>query len=238
MSSKTFNLSKPDRTVQVGVILLGGLTEFLDVAPVDLFNSLTPMFLQTLSSAFLPAHLLQQAIDMEFHWVTETGKTPSVSNLTARTTIVPTDSFATCPVLDIVLIGAYHAGYNPTETELAYVRKAYDNCSAFMTICGGIEVPLRAGILEGKTATGPRFMLDILRQLAPGTNWIEKRWASDGKLWTSGALLNGTDMVAAFQREVWGGKSLTEEDSLVEFMARVGGVPVRDVDYKDVDWKL
>ncbi|KAK0742421.1 class I glutamine amidotransferase-like protein [Apiosordaria backusii] len=238
MSTKPFNLSTPNRTVQVGVVLLGGLTELLDVAPIDLFHSLTPKFLQPFPDAFIAPHLKQQAVDMEFHWVTETGKIPSTNNVSSGTTIVPTDSFDTCPVLDIVLIGAHNTGYNPTNTELSFIRKVYDGCSAFLTVCGGIEVPLRAGILKGKTATGPRFMLDVYRQQAPGTNWVEKRWVSDGKLWTSGALLNGTDMVAAFQREVWGGKSLTAEDSLVEFLARIGGVPVRDVDYKDVDWKL
>ncbi|KAK4198585.1 class I glutamine amidotransferase-like protein [Triangularia verruculosa] len=238
MSSEPFNLSNPNRTVHVGVILFGGLTELLDVAPMDLFHGLTPKFLQPLPDGFVAPHLKQQAIDMEFHWVTETGKVPSTNNVTVGATIVPTDSFVTCPALDIVLIGAHRFGYNLTETELTFLRKAYDECSAFLTICGGVQAPLSAGLLEGKTATGPRFFLDVLRQQAPGTNWVEKRWVSDGKLWTSGALLNGTDMVAAFQREVWGGKSLTAEDSLVEFMARLGSVPVRDIDYKDDDGKL
>lgn len=90
---------------------------------------------------------------------------------------------------------------------------------------------LAAGLLEGKTATAPRALLGMLRAQSPGVNWVEKRWANDGKLWTSGALNNGLDMMAAFESEVWGG-----EGTLAEHMLRWGSVPRRDVDYKDVSW--
>ncbi|KAK4190755.1 class I glutamine amidotransferase-like protein [Podospora australis] len=209
------------------------ITEILDVAPIDMLNSLTKSFLDPQPSGLIPAHLLSQALDIQFHWVTETGSFPTTPNHTSRITLVPTDSFATCPPLDIVLIGAHLPGYHPNPTELAFVRKAYEESSAFMTICAGIEVPLLAGLLDGKTATGPRGMLGYLRQHAPTTNWVEKRWVRDGKLWTAGALLNGTDMMGAFEHATWGG-----EGTLVELMCRMGGVPVRDVDYKDVSWDL
>lgn len=95
-------------------------------------------------------------------------------------------------------------------------------------------MPRLAGLLEGKTATGPRMMLDMLRQQSPGTTWVPKRWVRDGKLWTSGALLNGLDMVHNFVKETWG----DEEDSLSGFALRCGAYPNRDVDYKDVPWSL
>jgi transcriptional regulator GlxA family with amidase domain len=138
------------------------------------------------------------------------------------------DSFATCPPLDIVLIGATTYGREFNEAELAYIRKSYDECAAFLTICGGMAGPLRAGVLNGKTATAPRMMLPMLHQQAPGTTWLEKRWVRDGKLWTSGTLLNGMDLMVAFSNEFWGG-----EGSLVEFMLKMGSWPIRDVDYKE-----
>jgi transcriptional regulator GlxA family with amidase domain len=121
-------------------------------------------------------------------------------------------------------------GYTPDDTELAFVRKAWDDCSAFLTICGGILVPLQAGILEDKTATAPAFMVDDVRKQAPGTNWVTKRWVRDGKLWTSGALLNGTDMMTNFVKSYWG----KGDDSLVGFLCKLGAWPDRDIDYKDV----
>lgn len=142
------------------------------------------------------------------------------------------DSFETCPPLDIVLIGA---SFQPgiTEAELAFVRKSYHECSAFITVCGGIEAPLRAGILEGKTATAPRFMLEELRLKAAGTQWVERRWARDGKLWTSGTLLNGLDLMSAFIRATWP----SGEGSLVDLTMKMCAWPNRDPEYKDVPWK-
>ena len=142
-------------------------------------------------------------------------------------------SFATCPPLDIILMGAAKADYEANEAELAFLRKCEPTALAFLLICLGVAPALAAGLLEGKTATAPRPVLPIYRQQVKGTNWVEKRWVRDGKIWTSGALLNGLDMVAAFATETWGG-----EGTLVEHLLRLGGFPFRDVDYKDVAWKI
>jgi transcriptional regulator GlxA family with amidase domain len=117
---------------------------------------------------------------------------------------------------------------------LAFVRKCWNDCTAFLTICGGIEVPRLAGLLDGVTATGPRTLLPMLRQQSPATNWVEKRWVRDGKLWTSGALLNGTDMMHNFTDHFWGG----HDNSLPSLLSKVGAWPSREIDYKDVPWAL
>jgi transcriptional regulator GlxA family with amidase domain len=130
-----------------------------------------------------------------------------------------------------VLIGAHNVGYKPTEAELAYVRKAWGESTAFLTICGGVEVPRLAGVLHGRTATAPTVSLGQYRQESPETNWVEKRWVHDGKLWTSGALLNGTDMMHNFVKETWG-KPPT--GVVVDFLLTVGAWPNRDIDFKDV----
>lgn len=126
-------------------------------------------------------------------------------------------------------------GYTPNEAELAFVRKTFEECIAFLTICGGVAVPMAAGLLEGRTATGPRMNLDELRKLSPKTNWVEKRWARDGKLWTSGTLLNGTDLMSAFCHAVWGDLG---DPSLVVYAAQLASWPKRDADYKDEPWEV
>ncbi|KAI8627406.1 class I glutamine amidotransferase-like protein [Xylariaceae sp. FL1651] len=231
--AQNLNLKKPDRTVHVGVILMGGETEFLDVAPVDMIHALDKKFIEPFPDAIVPPALKAEAIDFKFHWVSEAGEaTPS--RITSGLRILPTDSFETCPPLDIVLIGAHNFGYNPTAAELAFVRKSWDDCSAFLTVCGGVDVPRLAGVLDGKTATGPRVMLDAFRQQSPATNWVEKRWVRDGKLWTSGALLNGADLLHNFTKHYWGGG----DGSYIDYTAKMGAWPDRDVDYKDVPWKI
>ncbi|KAK2592699.1 hypothetical protein QQS21_009600 [Conoideocrella luteorostrata] len=222
-----FDLSNPDRPVRVGVILMNGVTELLDVAPIDLFHGMSKAFTDQLIDEFITPAMRSQALDMECIWVSEVGPTDQ-NRLTSGLNITPTHSFEDCPPLDIAIIGANNFGYTPNETELDFVRKTYSSCSAFITVCGGMVVPLRAGVLSGKTATAPRFMLDMLKEQSPEVQWVEKRWVRDGKLWTSGALLNGMDLGTAFVQEVW-----AERKELVDFLLRVGSWVSRDLDYKD-----
>ena len=121
-------------------------------------------------------------------------------------------------------------GYTPTEAELAYIRKAHDESVAFLTICGGFLGPQLAGVLAGKTATAPRFMLPELKEKDPRTQWVDKRFARDGKVWTSGALLNGLDLMREFLKEYW--------PELAAVSISMGGVPVRDVEYVGNDGLL
>lgn len=127
-------------------------------------------------------------------------------------------------------MGAHPIDYNPSEAELDFVRKSYASCAAFIAVCGGVDVPRAAGLLEGKTATGPRPFLEPWRKESPGTNWVAKRWVQDGKMWTSGALFNGTDLMHNFVKQTW------PANGLVEYAAKLGHWPDREVDYKDVQW--
>jgi transcriptional regulator GlxA family with amidase domain len=121
-------------------------------------------------------------------------------------------------------MGAYNMGYTPNEAELAFVRKAYDESTAFLTICGGFQAAHLAGLLVGKMATAPRFMLEELKKQDPRTTWVDRRFVRDGKLWTSGALLNGQDLIRAFTMEHW--------PQLGSICLPVGGWPVRSAEYE------
>ncbi|KAL8746117.1 MAG: hypothetical protein Q9190_001841 [Brigantiaea leucoxantha] len=62
---------------------------------------------------------------------------------------------------------------------------------------------LYSGIFDGKEATAPRNFIPTLKKEEPQVKWVEKRWARDGKVWSSGAVTNGQDMMAAFVREMY-----------------------------------
>ncbi|KAL4863483.1 hypothetical protein BDV12DRAFT_206469 [Aspergillus spectabilis] len=228
------DLRNPGRPIHVGVILLNSVTELLDIAPFGFFSSISRSFLNDMPSAVCPDEIKTQAPEFVFHWVTETGDVPAT--LTGSMSVVPTDSFRSCPQLDIALLGATKVNYIPSQTELAFVRKVHDSCTALLTVCGGFDPVLRAGLLEGKTATAPRLFLPMLRQSAPGVDWVEKRYVVDGKIWTTGELLNGMDMIAAFGRSVWGARG-EAEGGFVEMLIPGGSWPERDVDYRDDDEK-
>ncbi|KAJ6784652.1 hypothetical protein PWT90_03215 [Aphanocladium album] len=224
-----FDLSNPTRTIHVGVVLCNSVTEALDVVPVDLLHGISTNFIKDMPS-LIPEPFKNKGLPIEFHWVSENGS-KETRKLTSGVTLTPTDSFADCPPLDIVLIGAHHIDYVTTDAECAFIRKAYSTCSAFMTVCGGILIAVEAGLVSGKTVTGPRFMFPQLRAAAPDATWIEKRYVQDGKLWTSGALHNGLDMMAAFMRQTWGAE--VQGPNLVEWGLVLGSGLNRDIDYKD-----
>ncbi|KAF2992988.1 hypothetical protein E8E13_000614 [Curvularia kusanoi] len=173
----------------------------------------------------VPDELKAKAPEISFHWVTETGGS---TELSSNLPVQATDSFETCPTLDIVLLGAYRTGFVPSASELAFVAASYETCTAFITICAGMIPAQLAGVLAGKTATAPRPIVPELKNHDPRTTWVEnKRVVRDGKLWTSGALLNGQDLMREFLRTYW--------PELAERPVRVGGVPDRAVEYDSSD---
>jgi transcriptional regulator GlxA family with amidase domain len=132
-------------------------------------------------------------------------------------------------------MGAHEPSYIPNKAELDFIRKSYDHCTAFLSICGGGIPASMAGVLEGKTCTAPRIMLAMLREQFPDTKWVEKRYMQDGKIWTSGALLNGIDMMRAFVTQTWGNEGAGR---IAQFLLQLGHFPHRDVDYKDAPGPL
>jgi hypothetical protein len=63
-------------------------TEILDVAPIDLLNGAAKEFTSELPDDLLAPELKAQAIDFEYHWVTETGVAPAL--LTSGIKMLPT----------------------------------------------------------------------------------------------------------------------------------------------------
>lgn len=96
-----------------------------------------------------------------------------------------------------------------------------------MTICGGVLPAQLAGILVNHTCTAPRFMVPIMQQQDPRTKWVEKRAYRDGKIWTSGTLLNGLDLMREFAKTYW--------PELAEVAVPLGGWPERSLDYESED---
>ena len=136
-------------------------------------------------------------------------------------------------------MGAAPSG-SPTPTDLQFLRTQHPNLTAFLCICYGSQAPLMAGLLDNLTATGPREMLPMMRAMHPKVKFVEKRWVRDGKMWTSGALLNGLDLVRAFVGETWGtaadgkgkGEGLKPTENLADWAVELGHWPDRGVEYE------
>jgi len=91
-----------------------------------------------------------------------------------------------------------------------------------------------SGILSNKRATAPLDLLPTLREKVPSVDWIAKRWTTDydnekKKIWTSGGVTNGTDMIAAYLRENF-------DQQLVKIVCALADVGDRGQEYPE--WRL
>ena len=84
-----FKDPRQSRKLHIGVILTGGETEIIDVAPIDFFHAIGTNFVNENLTPMLPPEAVKQALDAEFHWVNETGEP---AKLTAGIRMLPTVS--------------------------------------------------------------------------------------------------------------------------------------------------
>jgi transcriptional regulator GlxA family with amidase domain len=124
-----------------------------------------------------------------------------------------------------------------TPKERAFVRNATDSprTIAAMTVCTGVNILASAGALVGHNATAPYILYPLLEKQHPTVHWSQARWVrtAEGKLWTSGSIGNGLDMVAAFMREYF-----WDRPELVELVLAAAAVGDRGREYSEREMKV
>lgn len=153
---------------------------------------LTPEYL---TACQLPAPLISHGVPMTITYVSEAGAHP-ICELTAsaglRITAGLDDPSVAPGKVDILLIPGPNPSEVPSEPVINFVRAHTegDRC-VVMTVCTGVIVVGHAGILKGRTATGPRGLLITgeLQKKFPEVKWVDKRWVKDGNVWCSGTWL-------------------------------------------------
>ena len=109
--------------------------------------------------------------------------------------ITPHRPFQDAPQLDYLLI----PGGIGTRAEIKnkalndFVTAQARTCRIILSVCTGSFILHSAGLLGGIKATTHFSMLDKLRGL-DGVDVVEKRFVTDGKIWTSAGVSAGMDM--------------------------------------------
>lgn len=85
---------------------------------------------------------------------------------------------------DYVIVPAVHRDEDPKL--LAWVAAQARKGATVVGVCDGVWVLARAGLLEGRNATGHWYSFDDLRKAYPGTKWVRrKRYVADRKVVTT-----------------------------------------------------
>ncbi|KAF2258932.1 class I glutamine amidotransferase-like protein [Lojkania enalia] len=190
----------------IGVLIVSPI-QLLDLSPIDLFAMMTRSYFEACRP---PQPLLDLSIpdkDLKIIYVSSSGPN-TVAQTTANVGItinVGLDDPAVAPrKLDILLIPGPPPFSKPDEKSLEFVRRHVNAGVDLLTVCSGILVAGYAGVLDGKHCTCPRG-IDHFQKEFPKALFKDKRWVRDGRLWTSGGISNGLDLIAAYIKYRWPG---------------------------------
>lgn len=140
----------------------------------------------------------------EFNVVTVAkSKDPVISD--TKLQIVPDHDFASCPPLDILLVGG---GVDPSaemqdEAVMAWMRETGDAAEYVTSVCTGALMLAEAGLLEGYKATTHWAFKDELARY-PGVEVAEGRVVSDRSRITGGGVTAGIDFGFALVAQLVG----------------------------------
>lgn len=218
-TTTTTHSSSPARqTLKVAVLHEG--VQLLDILAIDLLGNISTSYLRAciaaFPSAYTPtsaAHLLSQAVDIEFRYV---ASTLAPTEATPGIKILPTHTYEGCPVedLDVLLVGGPFPDMRPPES-LEMMRrfmgeKGNKEGRLLLTTCVGSLWVADAGCLEGREVTTNRGALGLAREKHGATEWVDRRWVVDGgregqvEVWSSGGAMAGLDMVASWMGQRFG----------------------------------
>ncbi|KAK5627173.1 hypothetical protein RRF57_002888 [Xylaria bambusicola] len=178
--------------VKIGVFVPGEC-QLLDLACVDVFCMMSKEYLSVLP--MLPKHITDIAPSVEIFYITSPeAKTKAetillTANLNIRATHDITDAEVQPGKLDVVLV----PGPDPSaswEKPIIDFLQAHSRCETtdVLSVCTGIFLCGAAGLLDGRTACGPRGLQDVIQKKHPTVKLVgEKyRWIQDGNFWSSG----------------------------------------------------
>ncbi|KAF8643029.1 hypothetical protein AX16_009273 [Volvariella volvacea WC 439] len=109
--------------------------------------------------------------------------------------IVPTHTIDNPPPLDVLIIpGGMGTDALDIQPVIDFVKRTYPSLKYLLTVCTGVTIASRAGVLDGRKATGNKMLWEAVKAHGPNVDWVPKaRWVVDGNIWTSSGVSAGLD---------------------------------------------
>ncbi|KAK8235582.1 class I glutamine amidotransferase-like protein [Phyllosticta capitalensis] len=130
-------------------------------------------------------------------------------NSSAFVAIEPTHSLDDPPAqIDALIVPGGPGTRAPDlNSTISFVASTFPRLDYLLTVCTGAGIAARAGVLDGRRVTTNKKSWDETTALRPeGPRWERNaRWTEDGKVWTSGGVSAGIDMLLGFVARLYGG---------------------------------
>ncbi|KAG6917538.1 hypothetical protein DXG01_002173 [Tephrocybe rancida] len=194
--------------VSFGLVVFPGFQALDAFGPIDALNTLSLMFPLNLS---IIAETLEPV----------TTKVPNQRSVGSDfgQSIVPTHTFASPPVLDVLLVpGGIGAMQPGIQSAIDFVAKVYPSLKYLITVCNGAGIPARAGILDGRRATTSKLQWWPETAQRKEVKWVaHARWVVDGNVWTSSGVSAGLDAIFAFIAATYGEEAAEKVSNILEY---------------------
>ncbi len=118
--------------------------------------------------------------------------------------VLHTEPFSELEPGNIVLIpgGLGTRKLLPDADYMAALRQIAEESAYCLTVCTGSALLGKTGLLDGKTATSNKAVMEWVKSINPAVNWADSaRWRVDGKFYTSSGVSAGIDTALAFIAE-------------------------------------
>ncbi|EAU86143.1 DJ-1/PfpI family protein [Coprinopsis cinerea okayama7 len=133
---------------------------------------------------------------------------PVMMNTTFGQSLQPTHTLSSPPPdLEVLIVpGGIGTRAPDLGAEVDFIRTIFPSLRYLISICTGNVLVARAGLLDGKKATGNKKSWSWLTQQGNKTHWVAKaRWVvSSEKIWSTSGVSAGVDGFLNFMETVYG----------------------------------
>ena len=120
--------------------------------------------------------------------------------------VVPTDTFASCPQVDVLVVpGGGHGAAVADKALVAWVARQAAGAELVTSVCTGSFILAEAGLLDGKRSATNHLSVDDMQAKYPKTTVIAgRRVVEDGNVVTAAGVSSGLDMALFVVGKLYG----------------------------------
>lgn len=128
-------------------------------------------------------------------------------------------TYETCPKLDYLCVpgGIGRIKEAKNLNTLNFIKQQYKSCKILLSVCTGAFLLAEAGLLKNKKATTYWRAVTEFRALYTDTIIEESRIVKSDKIWTSGGVSSGIDLILELIKDVDGESFAGQVQLLAEY---------------------